>query len=829
MTSPASAPASPPSAATARRLLLQRTDGTMNGVDFARGGDDNPGHLDVHFINRIRLRGTLAHSRAPVTLTSKEALPELVVHPIDERTAWTTDTSGRPVLHLTVDPPAAFARYTLTVHSDRLDPRFRHAVVSVGQPPGGCADCTAAPAEAASGSEPAIAIDYLAKDFQSFCAALSDFSAARYPRWIERSEADMGVMLMEALSALADELSYQQDRVAAEATIDTATQPLSLLRYARLVDYEPAQPMAALTVLQLDVAADGEFAGAVRCQAAADQGQAVDFTAGPGIPGFPAAGAQPRLDRRWNRYQDEAGAVPGLVPYLWDASRRRQRQGATSMWISGHGHGCYRGQALLLDTAAATDGDPPVREIVWVTETAEQTDPIGPHDVTLIRWAAGLRYDHDLARTEVAGNLIPAVQGRMTEEDFTIPDGLSTASVAGRLAVARSGQDRSAAAYLCTLAASPAWLPSPALDGGVPGQRPVITLSTPAAGTGGSADADTGAGTQTAWQWVRRLIDAGRAARVFTITPERYSPARTTEDLSFCDYDGGGTTIRFGDGTFGCAPAPGTTFTARYLAGGGAAGNVAADTITAVAPGALDPPLWRCTNPFAAVGGADPETAAQVRDRAPQQFRSGLLSLTSPADYEAAAVSFSPGEGAAAWARQARAALRWTGSWLSTLTIVDPVADEPAGPQRSALADLAGLLDVRRLAGWESSVGIAQPLWLDLHVTVRAEPARRRPDVEAAVRSVLDPRPGADGTTGFFGRDKWTFGQPLTASALASVIQSCPEVAGVTLIEYRRTSAARWRPLPDILRVDPAQILRIGNDPDRPDHGLLSVTAEVTP
>ena len=168
----------------------------------------------------------------------------------------------------------------------------------------------------------------------------------------------------------------------------------------------------------------------------------MDFATGLGIPGFPAAGAgaQPRLDPRWNRYGDAAGAMPGLVPYLWDASRRRLRQGATSMWISGHGHGFYRGQALLLDTAGATDGDPPVREIVRVTETAEKTDPVGTHDVTLIRWAAGLRYDHDLARTEVAGNLVPAIQGRMTEEVFAIPDGAPPRD--GHPAVARSVQER---------------------------------------------------------------------------------------------------------------------------------------------------------------------------------------------------------------------------------------------------------------------------------------------------------------------------------------------------------------------------------------------------
>ena len=815
---------SPASVLTARRLLLLSPDATMNGVDFAAFRQGQPAQLEVHFINRIRVRGTLILSRAPVTLTSEEMLPELIVHPIHERTAWSTDTMGRPVLHLTVDPPAVSARYTLTVHSRSLDPRHRQAAVSVGPPSVSCADGTGAPPAAAPDSEPTVTINYLAKDFQSFCAVLCDFSAARYPQWIERSEADMGVMLMEALSALADELSYQQDRVAAEATLDTATQPLSLLRHARLVDYEPAQPMAAGTILQLDMA--GPFSGTVRCQAPDDQGRAVDFTVDSGLPGFAATG----LDPRWNRYNDATGSSPVLVPYWWDASERWLRQGATSMWISGHGHRFSPGQALLLDTAAATGGDPAVREIVQVTEAAEDTDPIGPHPVTLIRWVRGLRHDHDLTRTEIAGNLVSAVQGQMTEEVFAIPGGprLAGGQIMA-LASVRSGPSGSGTQYLYSLTGPLAWQPVPARDGGPPRQWPAISLSSVRDDATGS-----GGGTEIAWPWVPRLLDADAAARVFTITPERYAQAQTGEGSSCYDYDGAGTTIRFGDGTFGRTPAPGTVFRVRYLAGGGAAGNVAADTIVTVAPGQPDPPVWRCTNPFAATGGTDAETAAQIRDRAPQQFRAGLLSLTGPADYEAAALSFSPGGTtggtAAAWTRQARAAFRWTGSWLSALTIVDPMAGEAADTQLSDLASLAELLDIRRLAGSESSVGTAQYLWLDLQITVRADTTRRRPDVEAAVLGALDPRPGADGTTGFFGRDKWTFGRPLEASALATAIQSCPGVAGVTLIEYRRNvAAARWRRLPDTLRVDSDQILRIENDRSRPDRGLLSVSAEVTP
>ena len=106
-----------------------------------------------------------------------------------------------------------------------------------------------------------VPIDYLAKDFASFRQALSEFSVQRYPAWVERSEADLGVMLMEALAAMADELSYYQDRVArGSRRSQTATQRLSAVRHARLVDYEPAPATVATTVLQLEVSPSGQLA-----------------------------------------------------------------------------------------------------------------------------------------------------------------------------------------------------------------------------------------------------------------------------------------------------------------------------------------------------------------------------------------------------------------------------------------------------------------------------------------------------------------------------------------------------------------------------------------
>ena len=122
----------------------------------------------------------------------------------------------------------------------KLDPFFDSAPFSFKANCPTTLDCATPAPSCPEPTAEQVPIDYLAKDFGSFRQALSEFSALRYPAWVERSEADIGVMLMEALAAMADELSYYQDRVSAESTIETATQRLSVVRHARLVDYEPA-------------------------------------------------------------------------------------------------------------------------------------------------------------------------------------------------------------------------------------------------------------------------------------------------------------------------------------------------------------------------------------------------------------------------------------------------------------------------------------------------------------------------------------------------------------------------------------------------------------
>ena len=630
-------------------------------------------------------------------------------------------------------------------------------------------------------------IDYLAKDFGSFQQALSEFSAQRYPAWVERSEADLGVMLMEVLAAMADELSYYQDRVLAESTIGTATQRLSVVRHARLVDYEPAPATVATAILQLDVAgppatsppATGwtiDLSEPLLVRALGADGSVVDFEIEDPAAGLAGAvGAAPpgwaAVDTRWNR--------ASLLPYYWDDSQRYLPAGATDFYVIGHDLGLYPGQQLLLDSPAADSADPPVRELVTVAAAEETDDPLigspPPTALTHILLQAATTSDHDLASTSVAGNIVPAVQGVRQSETFTIPDPAAPppGPVVVRVAANWTPQDPRPDYRYCLASAPLAWLATTGQDDPLPARPEIVLSEVPAGGTAGDA---SGA---SPWEFQHWLLGAAPDGQVFTLTPEQYSPVLTSNGTTWYDYDGdGGTTIRFGDGTFGTSPLPGTVFSVVYRVGGGSAGNVPADAIVNVAPGPAQGSLISaCTNPFPATGGADAETIAQVRARAPQKFSAEPpLHVVLASDYVAAAQSLP-------WVQQAATALRWTGSWLTVRTHADPAGTEE--PTMAQLESLTELLDQERLAGYESYVLPPRYVSIDLWITVGAQPAYSASDVQAAVLTRLQPGPLPGGAAGFFDHSRWSFGQPLESSALIAAVQSCPGVGGVRRVRYR--------------------------------------------
>lgn len=806
-----------------RLQYLLSDQSSWNGIDYVEIANTQQTELRVHFLTSVPIALTPPN---PVTICGGETIASVAVLGIDEASAWSADEDGRPILSLEVAAPGDFSTYTLRIASDGLDPYFDAVAFSFKANCESELDCAAASPQCPRPEDAAPPINYRAKDFASFKQALSDFSVLRYPVWVERSEADVGVMVMEALSAIADELSYLQDRVAGESKLDTATQRLSLLRLARLVDYEPAPALAATATLQLEVEAGASaIAGGFRCSARAADGQEIPFVTGEQISnqesGALLATTYP-VDSRWNAGPPEAR---NLKPYWWDDSRRCLPAGATRLWLIGSGYDLLSNeqQRLLIDTAGPTSADPPAREIVVIaTVTEKLEDPVFKVPLTRIDLQAPTTLEHDLLDTHFAANLLPAVQGALASDVFAIPVPAPPGQAAKPLQEQQSEREATVRAaanwtpedprpdYRYTLAeAQVSWLPIAATSADLSAS----TAAAPEIALEAVNAPATPAGEP--WLWQRWLLGSAAGDRVFTLTPERYSPVGAGAAATWFDYDGEGTTIRFGDGTFGLTPTAGTEFRVTYLAGGGTIGNVPAEAITQIAPGQTNVGVLAVTNPFAAGGGADEETAQQIRDRAPQAFRANPLRVVRREDYVAAAKTLP-------WVMQAGTNFRWTGSWLTVFTTADPREREDLS--LAELEALSDLLDRRRLAGYESYVLAPAYASVDLQIELCATPSAFAADVESAVLSRLRPGPLPDGSRGFFDHERWSFGEPLASSALLAAIQRADGVLGVSSVCYRQRGVQReWAELPETVPVPAERILRVDDDPSRPEDGSLRV------
>ena len=110
------------------------------------------------------------------------------------------------------------------------------------------------------------------------------------------------------------------------------------------------------------------------------------------------------------------------------------------MYVAGHGFRFYTGQQILIDTAAENRADEHTREVVRLTEIEEITDPLfGDAAVRRLAWyeADALRYEHNVIRTAVAGNLGPVTQGRRLSDSFAIDEPPPVPNIP--LAIVRAG------------------------------------------------------------------------------------------------------------------------------------------------------------------------------------------------------------------------------------------------------------------------------------------------------------------------------------------------------------------------------------------------------
>jgi Baseplate J-like protein len=722
-------------------------------------------------------------------------------------------------------------------------------------------------------------IDYLAKDYASLRRMLLDRLALITPGWRERNAADLGMVLVELMAYEGDRLSYAQDAVATEAFLGTARRRVSLRRHARLVDYRMHEGCSARALMCVTPEADAVTlpAGTAVYTRTPGLGTVLDA---PGEQAAIAAGAtafETTIDTLL--YIDHEV----LNFYAWGDEDCCLPAGATAATLREAHPNLRAGDILIFaevldpQTGEAADADPARRHAVRLTSVTASQDLSGgqflepqtsaPVDVTEIEWDAADALPFAVCVSAKAaagpvsvayGNVVVADHGR------TMP--------AETLGVVP-------APYLYVDADTPVSARyRPRLRFGPLARSVDVTaavLATPDSDAGVQADLAAGSATTTVRDWLANLgvtftrspvvvrggggvfsvsdgatvvgirpgtgADAGRlvvtgrpmpAVGVTAATPTAAIPAlrlagtppgggdetwtprfdllgSTADATDFVVETETDATayLRFGDGTatrgYGRRPVPGTTFTATYRVGNAVAGNVGAGTLAHIATSAG---VIAVTNPLAAAGGTEPETADEVRRDAPAAFLTQERAVTKADWQDVAARDPAIQRAAASW--------RWTGSWHTVFLTVDRAGGAEVDPAFAAAQ--RARLERYRLAGYDLELDGPQYVPLELAVSVCVRDGYLR----SAVRAELLAAIGA-----LFAPDRLTFAQPAYLSPVLAAAQAVPGVTSVVVDVFRRQQDTAVSGLDSgVLTMGRLEVARLDNDPNFPEHGVLTLS-----
>jgi len=103
----------------------------------------------------------------------------------------------------------------------------------------GCPDCGKRQVDLPKAlADPGDDFDWNVRDYDGFRLFMLQELAAKFPERMRWTPADVEVAVVEVLAAVLDQLSDTQDRIAAEAFLETARQPASVRRLLSLIGYD---------------------------------------------------------------------------------------------------------------------------------------------------------------------------------------------------------------------------------------------------------------------------------------------------------------------------------------------------------------------------------------------------------------------------------------------------------------------------------------------------------------------------------------------------------------------------------------------------------------
>lgn len=737
-----------------RRAVDAHGQPIVNGLDFLEVSPTDQRALTVRFIHPMPGQPGGVPSGPDLTRENFVITGGVRVTGI---TVDKVEVSSPDTLVLHANTPGDYSTYTLRLVSSPavpevpagFDPALAQLDFSFKVACDNGLDCATNPS-CPHRLEPAPRFSYLAKDYATFRRLALDRMAQLVPGWSERSPADLQVTLVELLAYVADQLSYHQDSVATEAYLGTARRRVSLRRHARLVDYRMHEGSNARAWLVLDTEQD--LGSPV--QVAIPAGTAV-------VAGEPGGAASEQVVFETMHDVAQVWVSRNAIQlHTWGDEDCCLPAGATEATLVGSPAqlGLARGDVLILEEVLGTtsgrpeDADPAHRHAVRLSaDPLSRVDPLDGTLLSEVAWpdadalpfALCLKHFDDgtggvVAAAVARGNVVLADHGRTLAPDLP-----GAALLPGRVPptgpyrpVLRDAELTHAAPFDLTQARA---LPASSATTVDP-RRALPRIELLGEGEGWMPRAD--------------LLDSDPYATDFVVEMEEDRRAY----------------LRFGDGILARSPTPGTAFRARYRVGSGIAGNVGAEALTT-----LVPPVTgvRVRNPLAAVGGTDPEPAAQTRLDAPQAFRTQERAVT-PEDYAEVAQRHPE-------VARAAATRRWTGSWYTMFITVDRAGGRPV--DAAFEADLLSFLDRYRLAGHDVEVDAPRFVPLEIALTICVLPHQDRSAVERALRAALGAGTLPDGELGLFHPDNVSFGEPVRLSRLISRAASVPGVSRIVSVD----------------------------------------------
>ena len=788
----------------ARAALLEASG--LNGLDFvlvSLPAVPGEAQLELHFINSNGVAAIAASGDPPKTIfplrgghrvKAGDAAGEVQVHTI------APDPQGRGhVLRLTVRPIGDYSTYTLGVDFTAMDPVFDELEFKFR--PGCFSNCDPECPE----PEPVIdpAIDYLAKDFDSFRHALIAAMQERVPGWTPSSEVDLSQVLLSLFSAAADELSDYQDRVMNEAYLATARNRVSLARHARLMDYHIHQGNQASTWLAVHLV-DG-----------VSTDLPLDFRVWTGDDD-----KDPRAVHFVGRSEPPMHhLLNDLKLFTWSGSRPGLAAGATSadleLTVAGE-PSAVEVRDLIRDgevprlliqehlnpaTGREAGSDPQKRQLLQLEANATEIaqDPLTGTWYVHVEWRAEdqLHYDYCFDATTEGGakisdvsmfhgNLVEAFHGAAQDIRFKSPGETLTADpdfqelhyektdlgVVCRLpddlpVLYRKTEPRSEQAPISTLE----------IDGQPRGEKPQIKVVTTT-------------GTQE-WEEASSLVNSREDADQYVVE---------TDELRR-------STIRFGNGTNGRALPDRAEVRCWYQSGDPSDGNIGADRLVSFNEASVAA-VW---NPFDVTDAREPEPVDEILRNVPEAYRTRQLRAITLADYI---------DRAEAVDGVARAAARyaWTGSWRTVQVAIDPESTDVLDDELRL--EVARHLEAVRLIGEDLEIRGPRLVPLEIDVKLCVDGEFWPEDVRSVLEREFSDGFTSDGRRGFFHPDEWTFGQYLRSSEILGRVHQVAGVDHVVSVDMQRFDAITPG-TEDVIEVAVNEIVQVRNDPDHMELGVI--------